>query len=69
LGDGTTTQRLTPVAVEGGLYFTQLSAGGTHTCGKTSAAVAYCWGWNDLGQLGDGTETNRLGPTQVAGAM
>ena len=67
LGDGTTIGRLTPVAVKGGLYFTQLSAGEIHTCGMTSAAVAYCWGNNDFGQLGDGTTTNRLRPRAVVG--
>jgi alpha-tubulin suppressor-like RCC1 family protein len=33
-----------PVAVVGGLYFSQLSAGNAHTCGKTPDDVAYCWG-------------------------
>src|SRR5437016_14524115 len=32
LGDGTTLQRLTPVAVAGGLRFRQVSAGARHTC-------------------------------------
>jgi len=66
LGDGTTTGRLTPVAVAGGLYFSQVSAGTTHTCAKTSAGVAYCWGWNFFGQVGDGTTTDRLTPVPVA---
>jgi alpha-tubulin suppressor-like RCC1 family protein len=68
-GDGPTTGHLTPVAVTGGLYFRQLSAGGRHTCGITSAAVTYCWGSNSSGQLGDGTTTNRLAPTPVVGPM
>jgi hypothetical protein len=38
--------RLTPVPVAGGLFFSQVSAGYTHTCGRTPAAVAYCWGSN-----------------------
>src|SRR5512133_1539824 len=33
LGDGTTGDRLTPVAVVGGLPFRQISAGANHTCG------------------------------------
>jgi hypothetical protein len=70
LGDGTTTRRLTPVAVAGGLFFSQVSAGGyqgigSHTCGRTPGAVAYCWGSNN-GQLGDGTAINRLTPVAVA---
>jgi len=67
LGDGTTIGRLTPVAVKGGLYFSQVSAGGYHTCGMTSAGVGYCWGYNSAGQLGDGTTTNRLRPRAVVG--
>jgi alpha-tubulin suppressor-like RCC1 family protein len=69
LGDGTTTLRLTPVPVMGGLIFKQVSAGGYHTCGKTAAAVGYCWGDNYWGQLGDGTLTNRLRPKRIADPM
>lgn len=38
-----------------------------HTCGKTSANVLYCWGWNSVDTLGDGTNTDRLAPTPVVG--
>jgi alpha-tubulin suppressor-like RCC1 family protein len=67
LGDGTTTQRLTPVAVAGGIFFSQVSAGYSHTCGRADAGVAYCWGTNSSGQLGDGTTTTRLRPVRVVG--
>jgi alpha-tubulin suppressor-like RCC1 family protein len=67
LGDGTTTQRLTPVAVSGGLFFSQVSAGYSQTCARTDAGVGYCWGTNDRGQLGDGTTTTRLRPVRVIG--
>ena len=49
LGDGTTTDRLTPVAVAGGLRFLQISAGADHTCGITTNERAYCWGGGPLG--------------------
>jgi alpha-tubulin suppressor-like RCC1 family protein len=57
---------LKPVAVAGGLAFKQVSTGSTHTCGKTAAGVAYCWGYNAYGQLGDGTTTDRIVPVPVA---
>jgi alpha-tubulin suppressor-like RCC1 family protein len=41
-----------PLPVQGSLTFTSLSAGQSHTCGLTPAGVAYCWGANDIGQLG-----------------
>ena len=55
LGDGTTTNQTTPVAVMGGLIFTSVTAGGSHSCGLTSVGAAYCWGFNTSGNLGDGT--------------
>ena len=67
VGDGTTGPvRLTPTAVAGGLLFASLSAGDSQfSCGRTAAGTAYCWGWNQYGQLGDGTTTNRAVPTLV----
>ncbi len=69
LGDGTTTQRLTPVAVAGGLHFVGVSAGDGFTCGLTDAGAAYCWGHNSMGSLGDGTFTQRLTPVPVTGGL
>ena len=71
LGERTTTERHQPTPVAGGLLFRQISAGSTlgssHTCGVTTDFIAYCWGRNDLGQLGDGTTAQRLAPVKVAG--
>src|SRR5207247_1488086 len=68
LGDGTTTDRSTPVlvAAPAGVSFAAVSAGLRHTCGLTAAGAAYCWGWNASGQLGDGTTTSRPSPVLVA---
>ncbi len=47
------------------LSFQQVSAGGFHACGVTSAGQAYCWGDNDFGALGTGSNT---GPEACSGA-
>src|SRR6266480_5260325 len=57
LGDGSTSDRSSPVLVAGGVRFVSLSAGGHHTCAVTAAGAAYCWGYNVYGQLGVGTTT------------
>jgi len=71
LGDGTTTHRSNPVPVAGGLKFTAVSAGpySDHTCALTGVGAAYCWGYNNNGQLGDGTTTGHLTPGPVAGGL
>jgi len=70
LGDGTGTDRTTPVAVAGGLVFASLAAGGYHTCGLTSAGTAYCWGDDRWGQLGDGRPANlQFTPVAVMGGL
>jgi alpha-tubulin suppressor-like RCC1 family protein len=66
LGDGTTTSRLAPVPVAGGLLFSQVGESSPHTCGVTTDARAFCWGQNSLGELGNGTTDNSLTPVAVA---
>jgi alpha-tubulin suppressor-like RCC1 family protein len=68
LGDGTTTDRLTPVviAMPPGVAFEQLALGEQHTCAIARDRTVYCWGNNASGQLGDGTTTNRLTPVHVS---
>ena len=68
LGDGTTTGRLTPVAVVGlDTEATAISAGRVHTCVRTAGGGVKCWGDNDYGELGDGTTAWRLTPVAVSG--
>ena len=71
LGDGTTTQRTTPVKVskpEGtpaDFTYVQVSAGSRHSLALGSDGNAYAWGDNGDGQLGDGTDTSRTTPVKV----
>ncbi|HTI06012.1 MAG TPA: Ig-like domain-containing protein [Gemmatimonadales bacterium] len=64
LGDGTTTQRTSPVSVSGGLTFMSVSAGANHTCAVSVSGV-YCWGSNAAGQLGNGSTTDSSVPVKV----
>jgi len=69
IGNGGTTDQLSPVPVAGGLQLQTIGLGYEHACGLTAAGAAYCWGLNGNGQLGDGTSTNRLAPVAVAGGL
>ena len=55
LGIGTTNaDQPRPFAVAGGLKFSIVSAGESHSCGVTTASAAYCWGSDSAGALGGG---------------
>jgi len=56
----------TPVRVEGGLAFSQISAGNNFTCGVTTVGTAYCWGEGSQGQLGTGSQDNARRPQRLA---
>ncbi len=68
LGDGTPTNRLTPVAVSGlGGAAVSMETGDFHTCAVLSDGALKCWGFNQFGQLGDGTDVDRATPVSVIG--
>ena len=52
VGDGTTNERSTPIAVSGLLsQVTAVAGGGQHSLGLQGGAV-YAWGYNNAGQIG-----------------
>jgi alpha-tubulin suppressor-like RCC1 family protein len=69
LGDGTTTDRLSPVPVSGLVGEVEaVSVGENHTCALTSVGGIKCWGGNASGRLGNGTISVRItSPVDVIG--
>ncbi|KQR15486.1 RCC1 domain-containing protein [Deinococcus sp. Leaf326] len=67
LGDGTTTQRNTPVTVSGLSDIVSIAAGYRHNLALKADGTAQSWGSNSNGQLGDGTTTQRNTPVDIKG--
>ncbi|MEV7010047.1 S8 family serine peptidase [Streptosporangium sp. NPDC051022] len=67
LGDGTTTNRLSPVAVPGLTGVSQISSRADHVLALMTGGTVKAWGDNSQGQLGDGTTTDRSSPVAVSG--
>ncbi|WP_183122245.1 InlB B-repeat-containing protein, partial [Bifidobacterium sp. wkB338] len=71
LGDGTTTDRHTPVmvrkpaGVSSDFTYVQVSAGGQHSLALGSDGYVYTWGWNYHGQLGNNTRSDFFDPNPV----
>ncbi|MBK7148652.1 MAG: hypothetical protein IPH78_07440 [Bacteroidetes bacterium] len=68
LGDGTTTDKFSPVLVTviTGPYLS-ISAGFNHSAAVLSDGTVRTWGYNGNGQLGDGSTTTRVTPVVMSG--
>lgn len=68
IGDGSTTNRLTPVDVLGLTSgVTAIAVGGSHSCALTAGGSVLCWGGNDHGSLGNNSQVPSPVPVAVAG--
>ena len=70
LGSFDLVNRSSPISVVGGYTdWIDISAGTYHNSAIRSNGTAWCWGYNDMGQLGIGTTTKRSSPTSVLGGF
>lgn len=70
LGSGDTFPKsFEPVRVASSQPFTTVLAGYYQSCGLAADDRMYCWGRNELGQIGDGTNENRFTPVPVQGDL
>ena len=68
LGDGTTTDQIIPVAVSGAKLpkLTAIVGGDEHTCALGADGSVWCWGHNNVGQLGNGSISDFHSPVAVS---
>ena len=69
LGNGTTVNSESWVAVSGGPSFVSIVSGSYHVCGLTGDQRAFCWGRGHHGQLGNGSRMPLQSetPVEIAG--
>ncbi len=71
LGDGATPSTATGavvVAIPGGVLWAQVVAYKDHTCGRSTAGVAYCWGEKDRVGVSPVPGANVAAPAEVSAA-
>ena len=67
LGNGSTANQSSPVAVSGGSGLVQVSINVFHTCAVAGTGAAYCWGLGANGRLGTADVANQSTPAAVVG--
>jgi uncharacterized repeat protein (TIGR01451 family) len=67
LGDGTTTDRYTPVPIATNVA--SVAAGHLHSFYLKTDGTLYAMGWNDYGQLGDGSTTDHDAPVKITSGV
>lgn len=65
IGDSTTVQRVTPIAVSNLTNVAGISNGFLHSCARVANGTVRCWGDNRSGQLGDNSTVDRATPVPV----
>jgi alpha-tubulin suppressor-like RCC1 family protein len=65
LGDGTTTNRLSPVQIGTDSDWEAIGAGQYYSVAVKDNGHLFSWGINEYGQIGNGTYTNQLSPLQI----
>jgi alpha-tubulin suppressor-like RCC1 family protein/fibronectin type 3 domain-containing protein len=65
LGDGTTTDSLTPKSIDPASVFTTVAANANHSLALNLDGTVRSWGANSTGQLGDATLASRLSSVLV----
>lgn len=56
-----------PLRVPGARRFVEITVGALPICALDSERAAYCWGSNQLGEVGDGSYLAKRGPSAVTG--
>ena len=67
LGDGTTTNRSSPVQVAGLTNVIAIAAGGYHSLALRSDGTVWAWGYDGYGDLGDGGSASEYNIVRVSG--
>ena len=68
LGDGTNTDRNSPVQIGMATNWASIGTGGSHTIAIKTDGTLWAWGYNGSGELGIGTITNKNSPVRIGTA-